>query len=252
MALPYRFPSRRTRQHGADLGFVVIRPWMERTPEPELMNDAPQVEAYANADFAAPHDHFVELFRERFPRLHPRGILDLGCGPGDISRRLACSFPTSRVTGIDGAPAMIAAGRERNRDAGLADRIELVASCLPGDELPAGPFDAIVSNSLLHHLAAPSALWEVLARASYVGSAVFVMDLLRPRDATTLRDLVERYASDEPEILKRDFENSLHAAYRPDEVAEQLGAAGLGALTTEVVSDRHFIVHGIAHPLEKT
>ncbi|MDG2308628.1 MAG: class I SAM-dependent methyltransferase [Candidatus Binatia bacterium] len=225
---------------------------MERTREPEIMNDATQVDAYADADFSAPHDHFVELFRKRFPHLHPRGILDLGCGPGDISRRVARAFPACHVSGIDGAPAMIAAGRERNRSAGLADRIEFRTGYLPSDDLPEGPFDAIVSNSLLHHLDAPSALWGTLAHGPYTGSAVFVMDLLRPRDSATVRDLVERYARDEPEILKRDFENSLHAAYRVDEVTEQLADAGLSNLTTEVVSDRHFIVHGITDPLENT
>jgi len=36
----------------------------------------------------------------------------------------------------------------------------------------------------------------------------------------------------------------LLAAYRPDEVRQQLARAGLEDLTVEVVSDRHMIVWG--------
>jgi hypothetical protein len=47
-----------------------------------------------------------------------------------------------------------------------------------------------------------------------------------------------------PRLLRRDFYNSLLAAYRTDEVRAQLEIAGLGHLESETVSDRHFIVWG--------
>jgi hypothetical protein len=53
---------------------------------------------------------------------------------------------------------------------------------------------------------------------------------------------MERIA--EAELMRRDFANSLRAAYRPDEIRNQLVAAGLGSLTLDVVSDRHLIVWG--------
>lgn len=249
--VPYRFPPGRTRSRGAHFGFVVIRAWMRRTPEPELMDEPAQVRAYAEADFSEPHDRFVDLFARRFPHLQPREILDLGCGPGDVSRRLARAFPSCQVIGIDGAPAMLATGKEKNRLAGLDGRIHLHLGYLPDAPLPKRTFCAIVSNSLLHHLARPSALWSTVRRAGAIGTAVFVMDLRRPPSAEAALALVEQYAADEPEILRRDFENSLHAAYREDEIRGQLLEAGLDSLTTEVVSDRHLIVHGtIPSPLE--
>ena len=48
----------------------------------------------------------------------------------------------------------------------------------------------------------------------------------------------------EPEVLRRDFEASLCAAYTPDEVREQLEVRDLGGLSVEVVSDRHWIAWG--------
>ena len=45
-------------------------------------------------------------------------------------------------------------------------------------------------------------------------------------------------------VLRRDFRNSLAAAFTPEEVAEQLRGAGLAHLVVERVSDRHLTVSG--------
>ncbi len=217
---------------------------MERTPEPELMDDAAQAYAYATADFSEPHDAFVRLLRERFADLHPRHILDLGCGPGDVARRLAGAFPQTRILGIDGARAMLDAARFVSGPAESADRIELRLAHLPGAALPAEPWDAVVSNSLLHHLRDPATLWNTIAQHAPRTAAIFVMDLLRPPSPAAVHALAERHATDAPEILKRDFTSSLHAAYRPEEIRHQIERAGLGHLQIEVVSDRHLVVWG--------
>jgi ubiquinone/menaquinone biosynthesis C-methylase UbiE len=218
---------------------------MERTPEPELMEDETQARAYAEADFSAPHGHFIELLRERFPALSGATVLDLGCGPGDISRRIARAYPSCRVVGIDASEAMLRIGRELNRRDSLDGRVELRHAHLPVGALGGSPFDALVSNSLLHHLADPATLWTSIERFASSGSAVFVMDLRRPDSPEAARALVDRHAAGEPEVLRRDFLNSLHAAYLPDEVRDQLDRAGLAHLKVEVVSDRHLIVYGI-------
>jgi hypothetical protein len=55
---------------------------------------------------------------------------------------------------------------------------------------------------------------------------------------------VDEYAGTEPEILRRDFFNSLLAALRPEEIMELLAQAGLTPFQVEAVGDRHMIVHG--------
>jgi hypothetical protein len=70
------------------------------------------------------------------------------------------------------------------------------------------------------------------------------MDLQRPESAAEVEALVRCYASEEPELLRRDFEASLFASYRAGEVREQLADAGLDRLCVEVVSDRHWIAWG--------
>ena len=67
---------------------------MERQPEPDLMDEEEQARAYALADFEAPHENFVELFKQRFAGEDITGdVLDLGCGPADVSIRFARHFP---------------------------------------------------------------------------------------------------------------------------------------------------------------
>jgi SAM-dependent methyltransferase len=216
---------------------------MERVPEPELMDEAEQARAYAAADFSEPHQAFVDHFRARFPDHEPRTALDLGCGPCDVTLRFARAYPGCQLTAIDGAAAMLAEARAALRGAGLVARVRLLQRRLPDVAGLEPGFDAIISNSLLHHLHDPEVLWRSIRRLAAPGAAVQVMDLLRPGSSRQLEQLVAFYAQDAPEILRRDFANSLRAAFRVDEIGAQLAAARL-PLAVEVVSDRHVLVSG--------
>lgn len=216
---------------------------MERTLEPELMDDPEQALAYARADFAVENQTFVELFRTRFPNFGGGRVVDLGCGPADIPIRLVRALPDCRVTAIDGSPAMIRLGEEAVRAAGLAQRIVLRCRRLQDLELDE-PADGVVSNSLLHHMPIPLQFWEGIKRCVKPGGAVLVMDLSRPASEADAEAIVERYAEGAPPILRRDFYRSLLAAFTEDEVRKQLADAELGGLTVERVDDRHWIAAG--------
>ena len=219
---------------------------LNRTPEPELMDSAEQVEAYAGADFAASNQMFVDMLAAHFARRPgpARGrLIDLGCGPGDICIRLASALPGWIIDGVDAGPNMLATARRSVDNLGLGDRIRFVLARLPDADLPRHAYDCIVSNSLLHHLPDPEVLWQAIGDLAVSGARVQVMDLDRPESARDVRALVEHYAAGEPGVLLTDFENSLHAAWRVDEVRAQLERAGL-ALKCERVSDRHWMVSG--------
>jgi ubiquinone/menaquinone biosynthesis C-methylase UbiE len=217
---------------------------MQRIPEPELMLDPEQAAAYAVADFEEPHARCIELLRERLC-LGPTGrALDLGAGNGDISLRFARAFPGWSIDAIDGSPAMLELGRRALARSGLGHRLRFHHLVLPCARPLQARYDAIFSNSLLHHLADPATLWTTITRWSQPATRIFVMDLLRPDSPEAARQIVEANSAAEPEVLRRDFYNSLLAAYRPAEIQQQLAAAGLQQLRLEVVSDRHFIVHG--------
>lgn len=215
---------------------------MERILEPELMDDAAQARAYAQADFDDVNQAFVDRFLSMSgPK--PRRVVDLGCGPGDICIRLARALPETEIVGVDGSKAMLALGRQAAAKAGLEARIEMVQGMIP-HELPSGPFDAVVSNSLLHHLHDPSALWTAVKRLAGPEARVLVVDLTRPRSRAEAVEIVEAAAAYEDPILKQDFENSLCAAFTEYEVVDQLMRAGLECLVTALVSSRHLAVMG--------
>jgi len=218
---------------------------MDRVPEPELMDSPAQAAAYARADFEEPHGRFIELFREAFPQFAAEGpVLDLGCGPADISLRFARAFPEAAIDGLDAGPNMLAHGRAAVEAAGMADRIYLVQGRIPDDAPPRERYGTIISNSLLHHLPDPLDLWRTIRRHAAPDARIFVMDLRRPASEAAARALVEEHAAGEPEVLRQDFFNSLRAAYTPDEVRAQLAAVGLEGMTIFEPTELHLIVHG--------
>lgn len=217
---------------------------IERTPEPDLMNDTAQAEAYAQTDFSEPHDAFVAYFADRFPDFRGGSVLDLGSGTADVIIRFARAFPSAHIIGLDGAAAMLDIGRRDIEQCGLADRIQLNKCVLPDNELSGRKFDAVISNSLLHHLKDPFILWDRIKDCVKNHAPVFVMDLMRPETRERAGELLEMYASDAPGILREDFYNSLLASYTVDEIMEQLNRVGL-ALSVEAVSDRHLIAWGL-------
>lgn len=208
------------------------------------MDTAEQARAYAAADFTEPHDAFVDRFRERFPDFSAGRVLDLGCGTADVTVRFARALPAVQVHGVDGAQAMLDEGTRAVRDAGLADRVALELLRLPHPSLAGAGYDAVISNSLLHHLADPAVLWGTIEVTARSRAPVFVMDLYRPASTESARHLVDTYAPDESPVLRDDFYRSLCAAYTPAEVRSQLDTTVLAHFAIEVVSDRHLVVWG--------
>src|ERR1700730_11883023 len=224
-----------------------VRTLVKRAPEEELMDLPAHAQAYASADFSEPNSKFVALFSEKFSGFNGQQIIDLGCGPADITMRLAEQYPQAKVIGLDGADAMLEIARkEILRHSSLANRVDVRQWHIGHQENSLGSeaFHAVVSNSLLHHMHDPLDLWRAIRACAAPGAAVLVMDLIQPQSRIEAEDIVEKYASKEPEVLRNDFLSSLLAAYRPAAIMEQLVSVNMDFLQIEIVSDRHFIVFG--------
>ncbi len=216
---------------------------MERVLEPEIMDDPEQVQAYAKADFQEENQGFVDHFLRLYDDLDGAHVLDLGCGPGDIAIRLARSHSTCRITGIDGSSPMITWAEQAVKKTELTNRIGFLCERFQDVRLPA-PADAVISNSLAHHVPNPLRFWYGVKNLIKPGGPVLVMDLLRPDSPEEAHALVEQYAAHEPERLRQDFFHSLLAAFTEDEVAAHLAELNLSRLMVDVPDDRHWIVYG--------
>ncbi len=221
-------------------------PLPERIPEKEVMDEEEHVLAYAGADFSVPHEMFVDLMEARFGRDIEGLYIDLGCGPCDIAVRVARRFPRVFIHAIDASRTMLSEAEKIIDRNGLGDRIRLFTAKLPlsGQEPLSRFYDGIISNSLLHHMPSQALFWQSVEELVRDGSIIFVMDLYRPDNTSLAHGLVEKYSGSEPKILKRDFYNSLLAAYRVAEVTDYLKNTKLSFLTVEKVSDRHLIAWG--------
>ena len=216
---------------------------MQRTLESEVMDKEENVLAYASADFSSVNQRFVDDLIKNYS--HIKNVLDLGCGPADIPIRLAQALSKVHITAIDASKKMIDSAKQSITKARLNNKIMLLQSSLPGLPFKPKTFDAIISNSILHHLPDPNILWEEVKHLGKGKSVVFIMDLLRPDSPAKAREIVEQYSANEPLILKEDFYNSLLAAFTLDEIKEQLQKADLTNLNAEIISDRHWLVSGV-------
>ena len=81
-------------------------------------------------------------------------ILDLGCGDGTLTARLAAAGAS--VVALDASPEMVAAARARGLDAHVGD-----GHALGFD----GGFDAVFSNAALHWMTEPDAVLDGVHRA---------------------------------------------------------------------------------------
>ena len=111
-----------------------------------------------NAGTYAHNARFVaDLGSPLLELLHPQAgedILDLGCGDGALTEKIAASG--ARVLGVDGSASMAAATQALGVNARVAD----------GEALPfQHEFDAVFSNAALHWMMRPDAVLAGIARA---------------------------------------------------------------------------------------
>jgi trans-aconitate 2-methyltransferase len=120
-----------------------------------IMWDANQYNKFA-AERARP---FVDLLAQvqRGPD-DTRHIVDLGCGPGTLTRELAERWPEARVVGIDNSPEMLA----KARPLAIPGRLDFVQVDL-SQWSPPQPVDFIFSNAALHWIDDHAALLARLA-----------------------------------------------------------------------------------------
>lgn len=128
----------------------------------------------AAAYFGSMHESYDSLIRRAVPRydemvdrlityLPDRAdrILELGCGTGNLTRRLLDRYPNAVLTSVDASPEMIDITRARTTT--HAARLHL--TCARFEDFQAAPasFDLVVSSLSLHHVIDKAALYGRIA-----------------------------------------------------------------------------------------
>lgn len=238
---------------------------LTRRLEPEVMDTPEEARDYDAMDHAEVNRVFAAEFLELLAAAvsadagdAPARILDVGTGtariPIELLRQLdalaAAGGAVSpalmglRISAIDLAREMLALAERNVRAAGMAGQIALERIDAKRLPYPDGAFDAVMSNSIIHHLPDPVQALREMRRVLRPGGVLFVRDLLRPPDEPTLETLVAAYAGNESEHARRMFRDSLHAALTLEEVCDSLAAAGFPAEWARQTSDRHWTAAG--------
>jgi trans-aconitate 2-methyltransferase len=165
-------------------------------------------------------------FREllaRVPVADAQVVVDLGCGPGALTRELLDRWPSARVVGVDSSADMVAAAAEH----AVPGRLEFVQGGI-GDWRPAEPVDVLVANAALHWV--PGHVEMLADFASWLrpgGALAFqVPDNFDEPSHTLLRDL--RTSAQWRDRIGPAADRSA-SVERPERYLDALVAAGLSA-----------------------
>lgn len=209
---------------------------IERILEPEAMDTAQEAAEYGAMDHSAANAAFVE----RLLGLGARGrMLDIGTGPAQIPVEVCRRLDDARVVAIDLAHHMLRLAAETVARAGLESRIELWHMDAKQLAFEDGSFDAVYSNTILHHVPDPRPFLSEARRVLRPGGVLLIRDLFRPETHARLEELVALHAAGANAYQRKLFGDSLHAAFTPDELRALCDAAGLTGAEIVIDSDRH-------------
>lgn len=224
---------------------------LPRVPEPEVMDDSSEVQAYSSAAAEAYLSKIDDTFVEHALRLvgaAPGRALDIGCGPGQILMKLGIRLLGWTLLGIDRSLTMIRRAVEawdslEHTSASRGVRSpRMKVTFLAGDakSLPFtdSSFDLVTCNSVLHHIGDPARLFAEIRRVAKPRAAILLRDLRRPsriRFPFHVRWHGRHYEG----LMYKLYCDSLRAAYTRDELSAMLHAA-------EIPGARLF-AHGSTH-----
>ncbi|MEV6595961.1 trans-aconitate 2-methyltransferase [Actinoplanes sp. NPDC051346] len=100
---------------------------------------------------------FVDLLA-RVGAEHPRAVVDLGCGSGELTETLAGRWPGARIAGLDSSPEMIAEAGARGT--GVEFHLGDLAHWRPGPDT-----DVVITNAALQWVPGHDELLTRWARA---------------------------------------------------------------------------------------
>lgn len=101
---------------------------------------------YANVQKNMAHQ-LLSIIKERYHKMSPIRILELGCGTGYVTEQLAASFPNAVITAIDFAESMITIAKTRKHVEAVTFRCEDIEHMTLHES-----FDVIISNATFQWL----------------------------------------------------------------------------------------------------
>ena len=110
------------------------------------------------------YDEMTDRLLEYLPP-SAASILELGCGTGNLTLKLAAKYPEAKLTLVDAAPEMLEIAKTR-----LGARpADFVAATFESMSFDSASFDLVASTISLHHVRDKSPLYRALRRMIRAG-----------------------------------------------------------------------------------
>lgn len=211
---------------------------LKRILEPEVMDTPEEARDYNGMDHSEVNRIFVDdLLATGFTGVD---ILDLGTGTAQIPVELCQRSEDCRVMAVDAAINMLEIAKFNIDVAGMLHRIQLQKVDAKNMDFPDGMFDAVVSNSIIHHIPEPLDCLREAVRVTKPTGTLFFRDLLRPGSQQELDHLVQTYTGQENAHSQQMFRESLHAALTLDEIQDMVEQLGFDRQSVVQNTDRHW------------
>ena len=149
----------------------------------------------------------------------PERVADLGCGPGNLTRRLTHRWPSAQVVGVDSSPEMIDRARQGHPD---DERLTFEIGDLRRWR-PESRYDVVISNAALQwvpeHRELLTGLVETLAPGGWLAFQV-------PANSSEPSHTLRRDLAAEPPYARHAEGVDTPSCHAPEEYLATLFAAG--------------------------
>ncbi len=165
-------------------------------------------------------------------------ILDIGCGDGYLASRIALSFPSATVVGVDQETAGVRIAREKC--AGIHN-VQFMVSAGEGLEFEDQSFDVVVLADVIEHLGNPDRMVGEIARVlSREGTAIITTPNRQDGSKWDPRHDHEYTGNELKLALSAHFANVKMIGSWPMSAVRQWRAKGAGRLYLDVLARAGF------------
>lgn len=231
---------------------------LPRVLEPEVMDTLEEAVDYDTMDHSAVNQSFSEEFLAALRQDNALAaklaaessgakptalaVLDVGTGTARIPIAICRLTDRLRITAVDLSAHMLQLGQRNVIENGFERQIRLEQVDAKGLPYGDASFDAVISNSIVHHIPEPIRVLREMLRVLRPGGLLFVRDLLRPPDAEQIATILSKHAGGTNDHQRQLFEQSLHAALTVEEVAALLSELKLDPTSVKQTTDRHWTI----------
>jgi tRNA (cmo5U34)-methyltransferase len=168
----------------------------------------------------------LAMFEESIARMYPnaRRMLDIGCGAGNFSLRIARKLPRLKLTLLDLSRPMLQRAEERLTAEGFEVE-ETIQTDIAAAELPNEKFDIVVAAASLHHLRTRNDwknVFHQIYRSINFGGSFWMSDLIRHENEMIESLQKERYAEYLTDLRDRAYQQQVFEYINRSDTPETL------------------------------